>query len=50
MDGPDVILSGRELNVEISDVSREICAVPDEFPVVVATMAVEPLVLPVNQH
>ena len=46
-DGPDVILSGRKLNVKISDVSREICVVPDEFPVVVAMKAVEPLVLPV---
>ena len=36
-----------QLNVEIADVSREICVVPDEFPVFVATMAVQPLVLPV---
>ena len=46
-DGPDVIFSGRELNVKISDVSREICVVPDEFPAVVAMVAVELLVLPV---
>ena len=36
--------------MEIADVSREICVVPDEFPVVVATMAVEPLVLPVDEE
>ena len=45
-DGPDVIFSGWKLNV-MSDVSREICVVPDEFLVVVAKKAVEPLVLPV---
>ena len=46
-DGPDVIVSGRMLNVKISDVSRGICAVPDQFLVVVPKTAVEPLVLPV---
>ena len=42
-DGPDVIFSGRKLNVKISDVSRGICVVPDQFPVVVPKKAVEPL-------
>ena len=46
-DGPDMTLPGRELGVEISEVDREICVVPDEFPVVVAKTAVEPLFLPV---
>ena len=46
-DGPDIIFSGRKLNVKISDVSRGICVVPDQFPVVVPKKAVEPLVLPV---
>ena len=46
-DGPDVILSGWKLNVKISDVSRGICVVPDQFPVVVPKKAVEPLVLSV---
>ena len=32
-DGLDVIVSGRMLNVKISDVSRGICAVPDQLPV-----------------
>ena len=46
-DGPDVIVSRRMLNMKISDVSHGICAVPDQFPVVVLRTAVEPLVLPV---
>ena len=46
-DGPDVIFSGWKLNVKISDVSRGICVVSDQFPVVVPKKAVEPLVLPV---
>ena len=32
---PDIIVPGRELDVEIPDVDREICVLPDEFPVVV---------------
>ena len=35
-DGPDVIISGRESTVMISDVSRDICVEPDELPVVVS--------------
>ena len=46
-DGPDVIVSGRKSNVGRSDVSREICVVPDQCPVVVPMLAAEPLVLPV---
>ena len=42
-DGLDVIFS----TVKISDVSRDICVEPDQFPVVVPKEAVEPLVLPV---
>ena len=44
-DSPDIIFSGRKLNVKISDVSRGICVVPDQFLVVVPKKAVEPLVL-----
>ena len=44
-DGLGVIMPGRELDVEISDVDRDICVVPDEFPVVVDRTAVEPLFL-----
>ena len=46
-DGPDVIVSGRKFNVKLSDVSRGVCVVPDQFPVVVPKKAVEPLVSPV---
>ena len=46
-DGPDVIVSGWKSNMERSNVSREICVVPDQCPVVVPKMAAEPLVLPV---
>ena len=46
-DGPDVIVSGRKSNVGGSDVSREICVVPEQCPVVVPQMFVVPLVLPV---
>ena len=46
-DGPDVIFSGRKSNVKRSDVSRDICVVPDQFPVVVPKLSAEPLVLPV---
>ena len=44
---PDMILPGREMYVEIPDVDRDICILPDEFPVVVDKTAVEPLSLPV---
>ena len=46
-DGPDVIVSGWKSNVGRTDVSREICVVPDQGPVVVPKMAAKPLVLPV---
>ena len=46
-DGLDVIISGRESIVMISDVSRDICVEPDQLPVVVSKDAVEPLALPV---
>ena len=32
-DSLDVAISGRESTVKISDVSRDICVVPDQFPV-----------------
>ena len=44
---PDKILPGREMDVEIPDVDRDICVLPDEFPVVVDRTTVEPLSLPV---
>ena len=44
---PDMVLPGREMNMEIPDVDRDICVLPDEFPVVVDKTAVEPLYLPV---
>ena len=43
----DTIVPGRELDVEIPDVDRDICVLPDEFPVVVDRTAVELLSLPV---
>ena len=46
-DGLDVILSGRESTVRISNVSRGICVEPDQLPVVVSNDAVEPLAVPV---
>ena len=46
-DGLDVIVSGQKSNVDRSDVSREICVVPDQCPVVVPKMAAEPLLLTV---
>ena len=46
-DGLDVIVSGQKSNVGRSDVSHEICVVPDQCPVVVPQMAAVPLVLPV---
>ena len=45
-DGPDVIIFGRESTVMKSDVSRDICVEPDQLPVVVSKVAVEPLGLP----
>ena len=45
-DGPDVIVSGgRRSNVGRTYVSRGICVVPDQGPVVVPKMVAEPLVL-----
>ena len=43
----DEILSGRESNVGMSDVSRDICMEPDLLPVVMSTDDVEPLAMPV---
>ena len=45
-DGSDVISSGRESTVMKSDVSHDICVDPDQLPVVVSKVAVEPLGLP----
>ena len=45
-EGLDVIISGRESTVMISDVSCDICVEPDQLPVVVSKKAVEPLALP----
>ena len=47
---PDMILPRRELDVEIPDIYRDICVLPDEFPVVVDKTAVELLSLPVVVH
>ena len=44
---PNMALPGREMNVEIPDVDRDICVLPDECPVVVDKTALEPLFLPV---
>ena len=44
---PDMILPGWEMYVEIPDVDRDICVLPDEVPVVVDKTVVEPLSLPV---
>ena len=46
-DGLDIIISGRESTMMISDVSRDICVEPDQLPVVVSKEVVEPLALPV---
>ena len=43
----DVILSGRESTVGMSDVSRDICLEPDLLPVVMSMDGVEPLAVPV---
>ena len=45
-EGLNVIISGRESTVMKSDVSRDICVEPDQLPVVVSKVAVEPLGLP----
>ena len=41
-DGLDIILSGRESTVGMSDVSSGICMEPDLLPVVMSTNDVEP--------
>ena len=46
-DGPDVIVSGWESIIKNSDVSREICVVSDQGPVVVPKLAAMPLAVPV---
>ena len=43
----DIILSGRESTVMMSDVNRDICVEPDLLSVVISTDAVEPLAVPV---
>ena len=45
--GLDVVISGRESTVMISDVGHDICVELDQLPVVVSKGAVEPLALPV---
>ena len=40
VDGPDVVISGRESTVMISDVGCDICVEPDQLPVVVSKEAV----------
>ena len=42
-DNLDIIISGRESTVRMSDVNRDICVEPELFPVVMSTDAVEPL-------
>ena len=42
----DMILPRPELGEESSDVERDVCDVPDEFPVGIDKAAVEPLCLP----
>ena len=46
-DGLDVILSGRESTVRMSDVSREIGVVSDQLPVVMPRLAAVPLAVSV---
>ena len=46
-DGLDVILSGRDSTMRMSNVSRDIYVEPDHLPDVVSTDAVEPLAVPV---
>ena len=40
-------MPGQELDVEIPDVDKDICVLPDELPVVVYRTAIELLSLPV---
>ena len=47
---PDMVLPEREMDVGIPDVGRDICVLPDEFPVVVVWTAVEPLSSPVERN
>ena len=44
---PDMVLPEREMDIGIPDVGRDICILPDKFPVVVVRTAVEPLFSPV---
>ena len=46
-DSMDVIISGRESTVRMSDVSRDICVEPELLPVVMSTHAIEALAVPV---
>ena len=46
-DGLDVIFSGRESTVRISDVSHDICVEPDAVPAMFDRTAAVPLALPV---
>ena len=46
-DSLDVILSGRESTMRMSNVSRDICVEPDHLPVVAPKLAVVPLAIPV---
>ena len=45
-DGPDILFSGWESTMKISDVSHDICIEPDQCPVVVPKEAGESLALP----
>ena len=47
VNNPEVIVSGRESNVAESDVSREICVVSDELPVVMPRLDAVPLAVSV---
>ena len=44
---PDIIVPGQELDVEIPDVDKDLCVLPDELPVVVDRTAMELLSIPV---
>ena len=44
---PEMVLPGRNMDVGIMDIDRDIHVVPDVFPVVVNEAAVEPISLPV---
>ena len=46
-DGLDVIISGWESTVRMSDVSRGICVVSDQLPVVMPRLAAVPLAVSV---